>query len=99
MDEQAEKDKLIELGMKWDEFFKSWAGHLFIERIQLKIGETLTDQNSKKTKGGFECDTLGQFERHRGFFLALSWVKDDLIPSTVNAAKRMERERQEQEKH
>lgn len=103
MDEKTERDKLIELGFQWQDFFTSNAGKIFIDRIQIKIGQIVTEQNTKRVKiddntWDYDCNTIGQFERHRGGFIMLQWVISDLIEGTINSAKRYEKERQDEEK-
>lgn len=102
MDEQAERDKLIELGFRWEDFFTSMPGKFFLDRLQQKIGMTLHDMTFKREKVDaktydFTCLELSHFERHRGFALGVQWVLDE-IKSAINFAKREEQDRKAKEK-
>ena len=97
MDKEAERDKLIELGFQWEDFFVSIPGKFFIERLQQKIGLTANSMMFDRIKTGpktydFSCLEISHFERHRGFALGVQWVLDE-ISSAIKFAKREEEER------
>lgn len=96
MDQQAERDLLIEMGMKLEDFAISPAGKYLIHRYQQKVGYTADAMMFEKNKGGFVVKDLADFSHHRGFANGVQWAIDE-IRSMINVAKRLEKERIEQE--
>jgi hypothetical protein len=100
VDQEAERDKLIEFGMRLDDFFKTMPGKILLGRLEEKIGITANDMMFARGKKGkvesdFTCVELSHFERHRGFALGVKWVLDQ-INSIINTAKRAEEDRKQE---
>jgi hypothetical protein len=94
MDEQAQRDLMIEMGMRVEDFAVSAAGKFLIQRYQQKVGLEADYMIFQRKKEGFAVKEPSEFYHHRGFANGVQWAIDE-IRSVINVAKRFEKERQE----
>jgi len=100
MSEEEKREREAQIGFAIQEFFNSVPGaylkKLYEERIAITLSEMAFAKKKMEDKTKvYLCQTIGDFERHRGYAQGLQ-AAIDIPESLINVAKRRERERKEQ---